>query len=228
MCAECGIQFYREQGPGPAPKYCSFQCRRAPYERRKRAERSSIGLGPGRKKHPRQACWQCGKLLTDKPAQNKYCSYECSIADRRKRAPRYTCEQCGKEFKPKVADRTTFCSRQCAFVYRAEHRRSADGYQDLPNSTKQAMRAHKRRRREQIKRTRVGPIRRSAIYERDGWTCQLCGQPVERKAQHPEPMSATLDHIIPLKLGGSHTSENLQLAHFACNSSKGARTERMV
>jgi 5-methylcytosine-specific restriction endonuclease McrA len=36
----------------------------------------------------------------------------------------------------------------------------------------------------------------------------------------PHPASASLDHRIPLSKGGSHTAENTQLAHLACNVRK--------
>lgn len=51
--------------------------------------------------------------------------------------------------------------------------------------------------------------------------CGICGKIVERQYRYPHPMSATIDHIIPLAKGG-HPSDldNLQLAHFACNRRK--------
>ena len=36
----------------------------------------------------------------------------------------------------------------------------------------------------------------------------------------PEPLAATLDHIVPLSCGGEHSEANVQLAHFLCNSTK--------
>ena len=51
--------------------------------------------------------------------------------------------------------------------------------------------------------------------------CGICGQPVDKKLKFPHPMSATVDHIIPMDKGG-HPSDinNLQLAHFRCNREK--------
>jgi len=43
------------------------------------------------------------------------------------------------------------------------------------------------------------------------------------EAPFPEPMSATVDHIVPVSLGGAHTEDNMQAAHFFCNTAKGAR-----
>ena len=35
----------------------------------------------------------------------------------------------------------------------------------------------------------------------------------------------TLDHIIPLSKGGSHTWDNVQLAHMGCNAGKCDKEE---
>jgi 5-methylcytosine-specific restriction endonuclease McrA len=59
------------------------------------------------------------------------------------------------------------------------------------------------------------------LRERDGDVCQLCGLPVVDEP-FPHPLSPTFDHIMPLSQGGLHERSNLQLAHFSCNSSKGA------
>jgi 5-methylcytosine-specific restriction endonuclease McrA len=36
-------------------------------------------------------------------------------------------------------------------------------------------------------------------------------------------MSASVDHIIPLVLGGEHSMANVQAAHLVCNLRKGDR-----
>ena len=52
--------------------------------------------------------------------------------------------------------------------------------------------------------------------------CALCGKPVDFSLKWPDPMSATIDHIIPVARGGSPDAiENMQLAHLCCNISKG-------
>lgn len=60
------------------------------------------------------------------------------------------------------------------------------------------------------------------IYERDNWICRLCHKKVNPKLQYPDPMSASLDHIIPLSKGGAHSRQNTQLAHLICNVRAGA------
>lgn len=51
--------------------------------------------------------------------------------------------------------------------------------------------------------------------------CGICGKPVDFKLKYPHPLSACIDHIIPLARGG-HPSDidNLQLAHWTCNRQK--------
>lgn len=52
-------------------------------------------------------------------------------------------------------------------------------------------------------------------------TCGICGHPVDYGLKVPHPMSATIDHIIPVAKNG-HPSDidNLQLAHWTCNRQK--------
>lgn len=51
--------------------------------------------------------------------------------------------------------------------------------------------------------------------------CGICGKFVSKKLKFPDPMSAVIDHIIPVAKGG-HPSDidNLQLAHMSCNRAK--------
>lgn len=78
---------------------------------------------------------------------------------------------------------------------------------------------HERRARQGAKIDRFDPLE---IYERDGWICAICGIPVDPAILHPDPMSASLDHVIPLSKGGDHTRENSALAHLICNIQKSA------
>ena len=51
--------------------------------------------------------------------------------------------------------------------------------------------------------------------------CGICGKPVDFNLKYPHPLSACVDHIIPVDKGG-HPSDidNLQLAHLTCNRQK--------
>jgi hypothetical protein len=61
------------------------------------------------------------------------------------------------------------------------------------------------------------------IFERDRWICGLCKKRVDRRLAHPNTMSASLDHKLPIAVGGSHTRANVQLAHLTCNLQKRHR-----
>ena len=56
---------------------------------------------------------------------------------------------------------------------------------------------------------------RSAVFERDNYTCQYCG---ERAGK------LECDHIHPLAKGGSDAMENLATACFGCNRTKRDKT----
>lgn len=65
------------------------------------------------------------------------------------------------------------------------------------------------------------PVDRIRVYERDKWICHICGGRVNRRASTYAKDGATLDHVIPVSRGGSHTYDNVKLAHRGCNASKG-------
>ena len=61
------------------------------------------------------------------------------------------------------------------------------------------------------------------IFERDNWQCGICGDQVDRHLAYPDPMSASLDHVVPLSLGGPHLRENTRCSHLQCNLRRGNR-----
>jgi len=73
---------------------------------------------------------------------------------------------------------------------------------------------------------RVESVSRVAVFDRDGWKCQLCGKSVLRRATQSRktgrlhPRTASLDHIIPLSRGGGHMESNCQCACLRCNVRK--------
>lgn len=79
------------------------------------------------------------------------------------------------------------------------------------------------RRRKKIAETRDAPIDFGALWETQGESCGICGSSIDRSLRHPDPMSPSIDHIVPLSKGGRHSQDNLQWAHLRCNLSKGAR-----
>ena len=62
--------------------------------------------------------------------------------------------------------------------------------------------------------------RRLLIFQRDNGACYMCGTAVTLKEME-------LDHLIPVKKGGSSESSNLAVSCRWCNRSKGAKVSGM-
>lgn len=146
-----------------------------------------------------------------------------------------TCRRCGKcksiiEFSSSKGNEIGFC-KPCyaearASIYAAGRARADAiwrkrhgterpiGTSHYDQDPAEALEAPKRRRADRLKKARRAPVDREAIFERDGRLCGICGEQVERQ-------EATLDHIVPISLGGAHEPSNVRLAHSLCNSRRG-------
>lgn len=79
-------------------------------------------------------------------------------------------------------------------------------------------RHHKAKRRSRLRGAAI--VRRRLVFDRDRWRCWIC-EAEALDVPVPDPLAATLDHIIPLSLGGMHEESNVMTAHFACNARRG-------
>lgn len=242
-CATCRAPLPpREPGrPGRTRRYCSKSCaNRAAYKRRVAAGWDR-GDRSGEIKRKTANCAWCDRTYTTSRLQGRYCSNHCASYGNGQAALRSDltwrhckhcdrpylhglcplrashptqeppdmsprpCDSCGTPFTPTRPSGyfAIYCSRKCNRRETHARRRAAGGEAD-----------HYRTDRA------IGRVRRWAIYERDQWRCQLCGRKVNKDVEFPDPMSASLDHIVPVSLGGAHEEANLQLAHFGCNSRK--------
>jgi 5-methylcytosine-specific restriction endonuclease McrA len=57
-------------------------------------------------------------------------------------------------------------------------------------------------------------VLRCFVWEESERQCRLCKTPVELEDMQ-------MDHIVPVSMGGTHSLENLQASHRACNILKG-------
>lgn len=155
-------------------------------------------------------CQICGALFVSrgKREPHKHCSKQCSdtFYNRARRAPvveqRRTCRHCGQWFACSSNSMKRYCTAQCA---------------------KQRMREnHGRHYRERARKAGVAyeRIHRRKVYERDKWRCGICRRKVNPKLTYPHPNSASLDHVIPMSLGGPHLHHNVQCSHLQCNVDK--------
>ena len=79
-----------------------------------------------------------------------------------------------------------------------------------------------RKRRARVRLVTVEDVSSIQVFDRDRWTCGICGDPIPRVTRWPHPLSPSLDHRIPLANGGEHSYANTQASHLACNMRKGA------
>lgn len=206
-CAHCGAACERPAVRGQRPRWCSQRC-------------SDLG-----KKGRASVCQRCGVEYFGLGA--KYCSIRCTGSVRGGRStelvhvgpvpepiapptpttvvtsPKWwgviingPCAWCSENFTA-TSGSARYCSKRCQ--RQAGESRQGDKFV-------------------------VPPRFRYAIYQRDGWVCQLCGEDVNRNARTWDDWAASLDHIIPRSTGGPDTWENLRLAHRWCNAIRGDGT----
>lgn len=119
-------------------------------------------------------------------------------------------------------------NRQVARAYyranKEQHRERRDRWaQANPERYRQIMLGVAHRRRARLHGSRAERFTHAEILDRDGWICQLCGEPIDPLVRGRQSLAASIDHIVPVALGGDHTRANVQAAHIGCNSAKGAR-----
>lgn len=217
-CIGCGGRIRPAKIVGTKPKYCSEKCRQATNYRtriesggydaqleKKREERAARQL-------PVHVCVQCGETWTSTHKRSKFCSSKCV----NKHTDLHNPIRCSES----DCDRGVRAKGMCSMHWRRKAR--ADG-RESPDAWSERRKANYHKRRAQKLGTQVEDLRPIDIYERDIWLCGLCMTPVDPESAWPDPMSPSLDHILPLSRGGTHTYENVQLAHLTCNVSKGNR-----
>lgn len=110
------------------------------------------------------------------------------------------------------SDRRPTCSPKC------RHELSGQRYGQVYNYADSAAARAKMRGA-----TIIEHFTNTEVFERDNWTCYMCGITVDAGADCYQPNSATVDHVIPFAQGGQHTLSNVRCACFHCNSSKQAK-----
>lgn len=224
----------------PTPRTCEVEACTKPHRAKGMCVTHYNRQMPNKYIKAEYTCRICLKVVVKDKGREKrytytYCSYECmgkghalvsaqlvkytprpalhAFIDRLqppppRRAPRSfvagTCRICSRPFADLYGSVT--CSDACQAAARLDRKREA-----------------KHRRRALKRDAFISPVNRRATYERDDWTCQLCGDLTDRTASVPDPLAPTLDHIIALANGGTHEPANVQTAHFMCNVRKGDR-----
>ncbi len=155
------------------------------------------------------------------------------LRKRREEEPRPTtkakvCRWCGKTFMRPISryGSVAYCSEECSTAAFAEQRRKGRKKYRASLAGKEYKRStnNNRKRARRYHCSYDSSIRRIEVFERDGWRCRICGRKTpKRLLGKNKPNAPTLDHILPLSLGGGHTWNNVQCACRQCNSEKSNR-----
>lgn len=218
-CIECGIQFQKmSRGKGLCcSRTCGFQ-----YQRRLGAERRAITIAKRKadreRKQTERLNIRCRVCL--RPCGRVLCSTVCARNEYQSTNP-VNCKFCGVILQVRRPGLRRCSSIACLEKARAIARRSS--HRSRRTTGRRGPKTHIRRAIELgVPWERVN---RMAVFERDGWACQICGvdTPQRLLTHHSDPAAPTLDHIVPMTKGGGHLYANCQCLCRRCNSNKGDR-----
>jgi 5-methylcytosine-specific restriction endonuclease McrA len=210
-CNECGATFCGKQNE----RYCSSGCRAKARSAQSAKQRAA------KRTEFRANCANCGGVFSSVDAyagNRKYCGERCFMAQRlRAKKAR---EESAEYKAAQAAYRKTarYKSREAERRNRPEAKAKTAAYRKTAASRAVQSASHAKRRMVEAVGEKFDPL---AIFERDGWRCQICGvsTPLSRRgtrhANAPE-----LDHVVPLSRGGAHTVANVQCACRECNRRK--------
>lgn len=198
-CERCGTAFERPPSRnGRVPRFCSKRCKDNGY-----LARDFI-------------CQHCGTAWSaeSKPGRPPaYCSPECRRLEGVARAAAWY--ESNRDRVPlQPAQQPKVKAARWAAYYAANRERLIAASVLYARTNPEQKRARDAAR---YALTRGAPYAErftlDEVFERDRKRCHLCRKRVARK-------DATIDHLVPVALGGEHTRANVALAHRSCNSSK--------
>lgn len=209
-CLRCGVDISHRHGNR---KYCSPACQqRGRWGRTERIPCSQCGGPSG---------WKSSDPADPATVRCRNCRSQWQHGTRKGyRDAGCRCDECRQWNRSQMADYNADRKR------RDPEYRTAAGGRDRSGEYREytaSMRRRDERRRARKVRAPFDDFDSAEIYERDGWVCGICSDPVDHALTYPDPMSASLDHIEPLSLGGSHTRDNSRCAHLRCNIRRGNR-----
>lgn len=134
-----------------------------------------------------------------------------------RRNQRGNCQRCSRHlsyYKDKgIKPRVMICKQCCNFFVRGKN---ISEFCSKECST----RHHKRNRRHRQRSDGFG-YEAISVLSVIRPNCQICGIDLDMPTDRWNPDAATLDHIIPLSKGGSHSLDNVRCVCHLCNSLRG-------
>jgi len=196
-CQYCKDKFKRQQ----FQKFCSFECS---TEQKKKEKMIRLLIKTIIKIPPKINCLHCNKEFLKTTHDKVYCSKTCSAMahkERNKKVYVRKCKECSEEYLTSDS-RLMCCSKMCSNRYNWRNSYLI------------------RRRRVNENGDFESGISAKGISKRDGDVCYLCENKVRWDVNYLDDYYPTIDHVIPISKGGTHTWDNVRLAHRLCNMYK--------
>lgn len=220
-CHSCGNGFTRRRRRGPKPRRCA-DCappgtrpgRARSIQNRQAAAREAAKVESGQRTFECQFCHLTfvAARVGKKPKSCQSCRRPRENRQRRLSSDaRYLtiiyCRDCGAKVE--------------IYWYWSRGKLRCDGCQAVKN---REVRRHSRNRRRAVMASRASErFTDQEIFERDGYKCGICSKKIKKTLAYPHPMCASLDHTIPMALGGGHVRANVKASHLSCNLKKRTR-----
>ena len=218
-CPICLELFQFGIGRGRIKKYCSSKCCRK-AQQKKWSQRRQSHWQP-------KTCEWCFKEWQPKNKMTaRFCSQKC-ISHNFQQLARFGVSDhsrlpicaCGNLACPDPWKRNGLSTR-------GKHRRCLDCRLAQRRRADAGRGGHKATLRRSV--VKAGDtIKFDELLMRDGLLCQICGGEMDWQTGISR-VRVSLDHIIPISKGGSHTMDNVRLVHLSCNSRKGDKVPAHV
>lgn len=238
-CEHCGKRFH---AVSKTRRFCSLECSYAAQGSRTNQERQCRQCGKvfmpkavDRTEFCGRDCSFAWKAENKTPELSKVYYWSCRRCGQpqgyRRRKPPHRCEACESAYRSERAralheqkrgDDARVCS-VCGVSYQKPYGSAYRAFcsDECTDAAKKTTKHIERAKRWGVD---YEPISKAKVFERDNWTCKLCGRKTRRHYINPwNARNPELDHIVPVSLGGSHTYDNVQCACSQCNARKGNR-----
>lgn len=198
-----------------------------------------------------KGCVNCGKSFTTNGQKKLTCSTECSNKWRNGHRRRLKKIEGGAEKlsilekrrrssdeskqKQKAYDRSRYDTpeklekekgRWRSYDSRPERKaakRLADQIRNNSDIGRLRIRRQSSKRRAVVRGNGFEPYEVINIFKRDRFVCQICHGRIPKNQKWPHPLSASIDHIVPVSSGGADAPHNIQSTHLQCNLIKQAK-----
>lgn len=160
-------------------------------------------------------CLTCNSIFRTKNTKALTCSKRCSdeYYDKNVRGQFNTCKGCNRRYMV-TEGLLYYCSNECLELHKTIDDRKTN-----------------KEKRFALNGEPDWTITLAGLSKRDNNICHICDEEVDWNDYYIDNKGTyicgnkypSIDHVVPIALGGKHQKDNVRLAHRVCNSKKGMR-----